>query len=129
MRTHHNITYRTLLTVCLLLGPARSAIAAPKPVWWPAAEKASHEAWTRSFACRCEQSFAVDLRGESIVIRVFKPIEPKRHASDYSVTPNTVAVFHTHLEDPEPSMRDRNLEAKYRLPFYVIHAGMIVESK
>jgi len=118
-----------ILVILGILSPLAHCHAAPKPVWWPAAEKASREAWTRTFACRCEQSFAVDLQGESIVIRVFKPIEPKRHASDYSVTPNTVAVFHTHLEDPEPSMRDRNLEAKYRLPFYVIHAGMIVESK
>src|SRR5882762_175223 len=111
MSTRQNIAYRTpaprdvarslVLVLSLLLGSP--VLAAPKPVWWPAAKKAAQEAWDRSLACDCEQSFAVVLAGENIVIRVFKPVRVfDRNASGYTVTPDTVAVFHTHLHDALP---------------------------
>lgn len=116
-------TSRLILALALAAGRAQAT-----PVWWAAAVKASQDAWIRSYQCHCEQAFAVDLRGESIIIRIFKQAD-ERSISHITLTPNTVAVFHTHPDSPVPSSRDRELETRTKIPIYVIYYGIITESK
>lgn len=94
-------------------------------MWWSAAEKAAHDAWIRSYQCHCEQAFAIDLRGESIVIRIFQQPD-ERTQSHVTLTPDTVAVFHTHPDNPQPSKHDREVAAKHpAVEFYVVHFSII----
>jgi hypothetical protein len=137
MTTKQCITYRTqsifdcvpiLIFLALLVFPCPS-FASPKPFWWSVAEKASHDAWLRSLDCRCEKAFAIDLKGEQIIVRWFEFGHPQEYSSQGRIIPETAAMFHTHLYDSIPSSQDRELQKKSGIPIYVIHENSIVESK
>lgn len=117
---------KLLLLLALI---AASTPAQSKPVWWTAAEKAASEAWQRSYQCDCEQAFAIDLRDESIIVRIFQVgtgTDGERYASHVTITPNTVAVFHTHPSNPQPSKHDREVAARHpHVEFYVVYFGIL----
>jgi|SRR5579859_2439661 len=114
-----------LLTGLLMLAP----MVKGQPPWWNAAEKASAEAWLRTAHCQCEQSFAVDVDGPAIQIRVFNPLRSGSHESAFTVNLHTVAIFHTHPNDSVPSREDKELERRYRIPFFVIHGSDLIECR
>ncbi len=129
-----NITYRTLAAsvVTLFLGFLLSALpslAAPLPAWWHYAVQSSQKAWLRSLDCHCEQSFAIDLTDNGVNVRWFLASHPDEYHSQIRITPETVALFHTHLYDSLPSWRDRELEKKSGIPVYVIHGTNLVECR